>query len=201
METVVKGNIVQKNFMIESISYLEPSLRMVTPGMVLVAVILAAVAGILYSCFTEKKGTTARCFAAGCLVFYLSLVYASTVFGRKVRATYTYELMPFWSYQEIAAGNTKLLIENFWNVMLLLPVGILLPVCTERTRLRSVAFTGFILSGTIEVAQLVMKRGLFEFDDIFHNVAGTAIGYGIYTASRYYCKCRKKSLQTQKKYV
>ena len=143
-----EGNIVQKNFIIESIRYLEPSLRVITPGMVAAAVVLAAAAGILYGRFIQKRGMTARCLAAGLLVFYLSLVFASTVFGRKTRASYAYELMPFWSYRKIAAGNTKLLIENFWNVMLLLPAGILLPVCREKTRLCSVALTGFVLSVT-----------------------------------------------------
>ena len=29
---------------------------------------------------------------------------------------------------------------------------------------------------TIELAQLISNRGLFEFDDVFHNALGTAAG-------------------------
>lgn len=43
---------------------------------------------------------------------------------------------------------------------------------------------GIILSGGIEVLQLVLRRGLFEWDDIFHNSLGcmltTIIGSRIY---------------------
>ena len=35
---------------------------------------------------------------------------------------------------------------------------------------------GLFLSATIEILQLVSHRGLFEFDDIFHNTLGTAVG-------------------------
>lgn len=41
-------------------------------------------------------------------------------------------------------------------------------------------FCGFALSSVIEVIQFVFHRGLFEFDDIFHNTIGTVIGIGIY---------------------
>ena len=32
----------------------------------------------------------------------------------------------------------------------------------------------------IEVSQFVFKRGFAEFDDVFHNVLGCAIGFGVY---------------------
>lgn len=35
------------------------------------------------------------------------------------------------------------------------------------------------MSIAIEALQLVTGRGLCEFDDVFHNVAGAAIGIGI----------------------
>ncbi|MBR4027500.1 MAG: VanZ family protein [Lachnospiraceae bacterium] len=38
----------------------------------------------------------------------------------------------------------------------------------------------FVTSLTIEVLQLFMKKGLFEFDDIFHNTLGGVLGYVIY---------------------
>ncbi len=35
------------------------------------------------------------------------------------------------------------------------------------------------LSCVVEMLQLVMGRGLCEFDDVFHNVVGTAVGVGV----------------------
>ena len=34
----------------------------------------------------------------------------------------------------------------------------------------------------IEVLQFVSRRGFAEFDDVFHNVLGCAIGFGLYVA-------------------
>ncbi len=39
---------------------------------------------------------------------------------------------------------------------------------------------GSLLSTVIEVIQLFFHRGLFEFDDIFHNTLGTVIGIGVF---------------------
>lgn len=37
----------------------------------------------------------------------------------------------------------------------------------------------------IEVLQFVFKRGFAEFDDVFHNVLGCAIGFGVYVGVRW----------------
>jgi glycopeptide antibiotics resistance protein len=67
---------------------------------------------------------------------------------------------------------------------MLLPMGVLLPIlmgCDRKNkRFGRVIFSGFFTSFTIEVLQLIGRRGLFEFDDMFHNTLGVMIGYGIY---------------------
>ena len=71
---------------------------------------------------------------------------------------------------------------------MLLPMGILLPVAVRDDvggkLFRRVVLSGFFTSFTIEVMQLLLKRGLFEFDDMFHNTIGVAIGYWIYRKMR-----------------
>ena len=37
----------------------------------------------------------------------------------------------------------------------------------------------------IEVLQFAFKRGFVEFDDVFHNVLGCAIGFGVYLGITY----------------
>jgi glycopeptide antibiotics resistance protein len=98
--------------------------------------------------------------------------------------------------------------EDIFNVFMLLPIGVLLPIVNGENRKKSlesnksveeggaaesdaeesdvenssktgpgrIILIGFLISLTIEILQLVTKRGLFEFDDIFHNTLGVAIG-------------------------
>jgi glycopeptide antibiotics resistance protein len=115
------------------------------------------------------------------LTTYVFLVFASTIFSRKPSDHYSYELMPFWSYREILKGSKTLLWEDILNVIMLLPIGIFLPILLEgRPRMPyRVILSGFFTSLLIESLQLILKKGLFEFDDIFHNTLGVAIGYGI----------------------
>jgi glycopeptide antibiotics resistance protein len=51
-------------------------------------------------------------------------------------------------------------------------------------KIRMVALSAFGISFSIEVIQLVFKMGLFEFDDMFHNVLGAVIGYGLWKVRR-----------------
>ncbi len=44
---------------------------------------------------------------------------------------------------------------------------------------RMILAIGVTLSATIELLQLLFRKGLCETDDIIHNVAGCMIGYGV----------------------
>ncbi|WP_183772113.1 VanZ family protein [Catenibacillus scindens] len=37
----------------------------------------------------------------------------------------------------------------------------------------------FAFSSAIEILQFILKKGLFEFDDIFHNTLGGIIGWAV----------------------
>lgn len=162
---------------------------MLTPELIFAAVMLTEVASaVCWHLYIRKKMTLVQGIAVSILVLYLSLVFESTVLGRETGTAYTYKLLPFWSYREIAAGNARLLAEDFLNVLLLLPAGGLLPVCSKRMRLSWTVLAGTGISMLIELTQLITKRGLFEFDDIFHNAVGAAVGYGIYAAGRHFIK-------------
>lgn len=51
---------------------------------------------------------------------------------------------------------------------------------------------GFIFIVFIECMQLVLKRGIFDVDDIFNNMLGTMIGYGFYRIWCVIISCIKK---------
>jgi glycopeptide antibiotics resistance protein len=46
----------------------------------------------------------------------------------------------------------------------------------DRRWLKVLIFS-FALSMSIEIMQLVLRRGLCEFDDVFHNTLGCLLGY------------------------
>lgn len=89
---------------------------------------------------------------------------------------------PFASYKEAwyqgKASNVRNIIIN---VLLFVPLGVLLPIGIKKMRTCWKTYVvGFAVTIFIEVFQLITKRGIFEFDDIFNNLIGTMIGYGLF---------------------
>lgn len=126
--------------------------------------------------------------AAVCiLVFYLVLVFGTTVLSRQTGKHYRYELELFWTYRRIFQDHSYIkLQEVLLNILLLMPYGILMPVVIGQRKNCGwiTVLSGFLISETIEGLQLILKRGLFEWDDMFHNTLGAAAGYLLYTAVR-----------------
>jgi glycopeptide antibiotics resistance protein len=174
----------------------------INPVYFAIAAIVAILTAVISTYYRKRdKLTTAQSIALTLLTTYIFLVFASTVFSRTPTEDYSYELMPFWSYREIVKGareshghvwGESLFWEDIFNVFMLLPIGVLLPIISgengrksgekssienrTKTRPGRIILIGFLISLTIEILQLVTKRGLFEFDDIFHNMFGVAIG-------------------------
>lgn len=66
------------------------------------------------------------------------------------------------------------------NIFMLIPLGILLPLFNKRfQKFLWVVGAAFIMTLIIETIQLITGYGIFELDDIFNNVLGAIIGYGI----------------------
>lgn len=125
----------------------------------------------------KKKIKESQLIAGEILFLFLVVVLASTVFTRPSKEVHTYELLPFWSWYEILAGNTALFEEIVLNMILLLPAGMLLPfVFDKKIKWYKAFVVGFIFSAFIEVCQLVLCRGLFEWDDMIHNALGAMAG-------------------------
>ena len=118
------------------------------------------------------------------LLLYLITVLGSTVFAR-MPGKRKYQLEVFWSWKEIfhsVAQNgsilqSQLLQENILNMLMLLPAGFLLPlVFARKIKWYQGLSVGMVFSSGIELLQLFLCRGLFEFDDIIHNSFGCMIG-------------------------
>jgi glycopeptide antibiotics resistance protein len=75
--------------------------------------------------------------------------------------------------------------QTFWllggNLLLLLPWGFLAPVVLPSLRQgRRIALSGFLISLSAELIQLIFRLGVFESDDILLNTTGAVLGYYLF---------------------
>lgn len=108
-------------------------------------------------------------------------LFALTVLSRKIHKRFSYELVPFWSYKDYFAGlDDTLLPQIIANIVLFIPIGFAFQLLLKRKPLKTTLLISGGFSLLIELVQLVTRKGLFEFDDVIHNVLGALIGYGLY---------------------
>ena len=137
---------------------------------------------ILDRFYKKDKINKIQMFFCILFIIYLLHVYGSTVFSR-LPSKRICKLEVFWSWKGILNSmNTtypkyELFLENILNVIMLLPLGIFLPlVYGKKIDWKIGLLIGIGISFSIELLQLVLCRGLFEFDDIIHNSLGFLIG-------------------------
>ena len=147
--------------------------------------LIALVVGVIaFLCFFKGKLRWSAFAALPLMTFYMAFVLTITLIERNVTANPQYQLVVFWSYKAIEAGQTDLKAEIFWNVILFIPIGILLSMLLSTRREWLSVIFGLMISSGIELSQLFLHRGLFEFDDIIHNTLGTIIGYVLFLIVR-----------------
>ena len=123
------------------------------------------------------------------LIEYVIVIMLATVFFRPISAEYQSEMIPFWSYNRIINGDMHLLRANILNTLLFIPIGLLLCGITNGKRWLLPVILAASLSVFIELMQYVFRRGLFEFDDIFHNTLGCLLGF--FFIKLFSCNCPK----------
>lgn len=115
------------------------------------------------------------------LIRKLSLVYTAfillvTLFIREIGSGGKLAWTPLWSWKMVLKyHNLQLLWQILLNILLFVPLGTLMALNRNR-RAKIIVLIGFGLSLCIELCQLVFRLGLFEWDDILHNGAGSAVG-------------------------
>ena len=125
----------------------------------------------------HKKILLSQAVSGMLLLIFLGIVFGSTVFARQPKDYREYRLELFWSWKEVFHGDRELLKENLLNILLLFPVGFLLPsLFHKKLSWWSGLLAGLIISAGIEIGQLVLCRGLFEWDDMVHNSLGCMLG-------------------------
>ena len=111
---------------------------------------------------------------------FLFWLVALTVLFRPALDVRMFDFNPFWSYRAVKAGNGLILTQIIMNMVAFIPIGFLLGCSFRKMKWWKVALFAAIFSFLIETLQFVTKRGFAEFDDVFHNVIGCLIGYGLY---------------------
>ena len=160
--------------------FFHASIRGFPTGLLVGLMVVFVIGTVLFLTFLgPKRGAR---FSAGLLLAeYMLLILMLTVFCRKLLDVREFHVIPFRSYWYIWEGG-RFLVQVFMNVMVFVPIGLLLGSAFGRLRWKTVLLIGGGFSLLIEVLQFVFKRGFAEFDDVFHNVLGCAIGFGVYLA-------------------
>lgn len=139
---------------------------------------LLVVAGVAaYGLWRTEKIVLSQAVSGMALLVWLLFVVGITVLTRKSGGSAEWNIRLFWSWKIALAGDWKMLMEVLLNLVLLLPVGVLLPMMLRRpVRWWQGLLVGMALSLAIELGQLVTRRGLFELDDLLHNSVGCMMG-------------------------
>lgn len=162
-------------------NFLKSYITSVKPVYLIICIIIFITLTVV-SIYLKKKHNTenVKLFTLTVLPVYLFAVYSSLVFSRATYPTYNYSLIPFYSYYQTIKGIEKLTMEIIGNIIMLMPVGILLPFNLKKNKFKTTLIIGFLITFSIEFMQLIFKRGLFETDDLIDNTLGVVLGYLIY---------------------
>lgn len=137
-----------------------------------------------------KTNRKVRFFGRVFFVLYMALAlyfmfFSETLDRTRVSDTYRYnltlfkEISRFWNMRYTYGWHVTI-VNLLGNVICFIPFGFLLPTISKKKVFKnflSVTFMAMLFSIGIETAQLLMKVGAFDVDDIFLNTLGGLVGY------------------------
>lgn len=131
---------------------------------------------LLYFYYLKKSGkrqTPLHITTVFVFCYYLIGILTMTGIGKLKAFSPRITLIPFL---DMIRGS----IDTILNILLFLPLGVFLPLLFQRyKRIREIAVTGFLLSLSIELAQM-FGRGATDVNDLITNTVGATLGYFIY---------------------
>ena len=132
--------------------------------------------------YKRQRFNKVQCIAAILLSLYIVVLLYFTVVGRYSHAEYEYQINFFTSYRWFFEHNGgQVLRQLLINLVMLMPVGFLLPVVINAKHKYIITLAlSLLLTVFIETMQLITKCGSFEVDDIINNFVGAFIGMLIY---------------------
>ena len=141
--------------------------------------VFCAVSIFLYK---KHKFNKVQCGAAILLSLYIVVLLYFTVVGRYSHEEYEYQINFFTSYRWFFEQNGEQVLRQLLiNLVMLMPVGFLLPVVIKAKHKYLITMAlSLLLTVFIETMQLITKCGSFEIDDIINNFVGAVIGMLLY---------------------
>ena len=127
----------------------------------------------------ENGKNRERIIAGFLLVLYIGFIIYTTLLCREPGNYRQYNFQLFWSYQRFFDDVWPQTQQILLNILFFIPFGSFVPFCVDGSWKRKLAITvasACFLSGTVEFLQLLYKLGFAEFDDVFDNTMGAAIG-------------------------
>ena len=148
------------------------------PSSVIIGVIIF-VCGFIFLLFRAKisYSTFVRHASICLLIGYIFLVLCTTILFREETFVKRYHTRLLWSYTELC--NT-IIAQLILNIMMFVPIGFFAGGALKKKHIWNVIGIGFVLSLFIELTQLITTRGVFNVDDIIHNVLGCIIGFSCF---------------------
>ena len=120
-----------------------------------------------------------RIIAGILLVLYIGFIIYTTLLCREPSDYRQYNFQLFWSYQRFFDNIEPQGCQIVLNILFFVPFGVLVPFCVDGSWKRKLVITitsACLLSGTVEFLQLLYRLGFAEFDDVFDNTMGAALG-------------------------
>ncbi len=164
---------------------------------------MAIVTAIFFAFFCllrsrRRAVSWSRTFVATSLASYVVFIYRFTVFLRTTKDAIQFRPCFLYSYVEIFKhGSADYLWSDIFNIALFAPLGSAFAfLFYPRWRLREGVLCALGFSLSIEILQLVLRKGIFEFDDLFHNALGFVLGYLFWRGCR---KTRAKIIERRER--
>ncbi|HEX2944974.1 MAG TPA: VanZ family protein [Clostridia bacterium] len=151
--------------------------------------------------FTYKAGLI-KIFVVIAFVLYLSFLFYLTFFSHLYGRSYFHRsmnLVPFATVRLfLASGHIRAIIINiFGNIAAFIPMGLLLPLVFRKlARFYKTLGIAFGISLMVETVQYAFGVGAADVDDLMLNLAGSLLGYLLFSLGRLLYRRMVKSRQS-----
>ena len=145
------------------------------------AILFSAVAGLavwFLLCGYEKKKRVVIIKKKGIVITicYVLFLLNITVFFRQKGNGYMIDWIPF----DTPGGSHLIFLYAISNIVVFIPLGLLCSYVFAQWSVKKILWTAGLLSGTIELMQLVLQCGDCQTEDVIMNVFGMVIGSWIF---------------------
>lgn len=110
------------------------------------------------------------------LIAYIIALFSIAVLNRDPDTSNTIKLNLFWEYKR---PKDYIIRDIVVNIACFVPIGVLTRIVFKKQRVLKALLIGFFVSLTIELSQLIWRKGVFDIDDLFNNTVGALAGGGI----------------------